>query len=334
MLEHALLTGPGGQPVATDIRARSSDWDEVQAFCRDVYMPYRVRPLVRLSRPDATMISARVGEVTLSRFAYGTGIHLDRFDPGAGNILVLNTLRGCLRHQGDIGGDETRAGESFVVDCSRSDYWLNGDPDHMQLNLTIPHRTMERIAARWFGHVPDDSLWSRRVRFGAAGGRWLALLDYVTQSLAADRPLPPDGGLGQHLEEAICLDLLREWAGRAGVRLDHGGRGAAPWHVRQAEEILAAEARQAPAIGEVAARVGVTARTLSEGFRRFRGQSPRDWLAGRRLDGLRAELLTAPPGATVAAIAAGWGYVNFGAMAGHYRRRFGESPGATLARRR
>jgi hypothetical protein len=294
MLETALLTGAGGRPTALDPRSRSTDWDEVEAFCREVYMPYRVRPLLRLSRPDATMISARAGSVTLSRFAYGTGIHLDRFDPGAGNILVLNTLLGALRHHADIGPGETRAGESFVVDCSRSDYWLQGDPDHLQLNLTIPHRTMEQVAERWFGFVPDDRLWTRRVQFGGAGSRWLTLLDYVAGSLAADLPLPPDGGLGRQLEEMICLDLLREWAGHAGVRLDHGGRGAAPRHVRQAEEILLAEARQAPAIGEVAARVGVTARTLSEGFRRFRGMTPREWLAGQRLEGVRADLLAAP----------------------------------------
>lgn len=56
MLEDALLTGPGGRPSPFDARARSSNWDEVQAFCREVYMPYRVRPVLRLSRPDATMI--------------------------------------------------------------------------------------------------------------------------------------------------------------------------------------------------------------------------------------------------------------------------------------
>ena len=332
MLEDALLTGPGGRPSPFDARARSSNWDEVQAFCREVYMPYRVRPVLRLSRPDATMISARAGDVTFSRFSYGVPIRLDRFDPDAGNILVLNTLRGALRHQYRHGDIATRAGESFVVDCSRTEYWLEGDADHMQLNLTIPHQTMERIAERWFGFVPDDALWTSRVHFGGDGSRWQILLDYVTRTMAADLPLPTDGNLGRHLEEMICLDLLREWAAGAGYRLDHGGRSAAPWYVRQAEEILAAEARDAPTIGEVASRIGIAARTLSDGFRRFRGTSPREWLAAHRLDGFRRDLETAPAGTGVARIAASWGYVNFGALAGAYRRRFGETPSATRQR--
>lgn len=327
MLEEALLRGGG------DGRSRSRDWDEVQEFCRTVYMPYRVRPSERFSLPDATMLSAKAGRVTVTRFGYGTGVRLDGFDPGAGNILVLTTLRGALLHQHLADPISTCAGESFVVDCSRTDYWLEADPDHMQLNLTIPHRAMEETAQRWFGFVPGDALWTRRLKFGGPRSRWLVLLDYVTRTLAADLPRPANDALGRHLEEMICVDLLREWAAGAGIRLDCGA-GAAPHYVRRAEEIFTIEAREAPTVGEVARRVGVSARTLSEGFRRFRGMSPRAFLAARRLEGLRRDLETAPAHLGVAEIAVDWGYVNFGALAGTYRRRFGEPPSHTRGRAR
>ncbi len=211
-------------------------------------MPYQVRPLVRLSRPDATMISARAGRVTMTRFSYGTGIHLDRLDPEAGNIIVLNTLAGALDHQVDCGSVSTGAGESFVVDCSRTEYWLEGDPDHMQLNLTIAHDVMAETAERWYGFVLDDALWTARVKFGGPGSAWLSLLDYaartVVQSGAAE-----NAALARHIEEILCVELLRQWAGAAGVALESGARCAAPGYVRRAEEIMAAEAREAPAIG-------------------------------------------------------------------------------------
>ena len=332
MLESALtgVGAPRGGPGAP--RARSDDWDEVQEFCSRVYMPYRVRPLEKGSRPDATMIAAQAGRVTLTRFAYGAGIHLDRFDPATGKIIVLNTLRGALRHLHHGGAAETRAGDSFVVDCSRTDYWLDGDRDHMQLNLTIPHDVMEETAERWFGFVPDDALWTRRCAFGGAGSQWLALLDYAAKAVGGHGPA--SAVVERQVEELLCLELLRNWAADAGVSLETGARAAAPRHVRAAEEILAQEAREAPAIGDVARRVGVSASTLSEGFRRFRGVWPRAFLAARRLEGLRADLLAAGPGRSVTALAADWGYVNMGAMAGAYRRRFGEAPSATLARGR
>lgn len=332
MLEEALLVDASGAAIRHDRRTRSTDWEEVQAFCKTAYMPYRVRPLDRLALPDATMISAPAGRVLLTRFSYGTGIHLDRFDPEAGNILVLTTLRGALRHQTGSTPATTGAGESFVVDCARTDYWLDGDDDHMQLNLTLPHRLMEETAARWFGFVPDDALWTRRVKIGGRDSAWLRLLDYAARTLGGT--LPGTEVIGRHLEEMLCLELLREWAGQTGLRLEDGARAAAPFYVRRAEEMLTAEARDPPTIGTVAARLGVSARTLSEGFRRFRGISPRAFLAARRLEGLHAELASAPPERSIGEIASGWGFVNFGALAGQYRRRFGELPSQTRARRR
>ncbi len=334
MLETALVLDAQGNPIQHRGRTRSTDWDEVEEFCKTVYMPYRVRPLDRFSRPDATLISVQLNRLTLTRFSYGTGIHLDRFDPAAGRILVLNTLRGALRHHGGRDQPMTSAGESFVVDCSRADYWLDGDAQHMQLNLTLSHDVMEEMASRWFGFVPDDSLWTARVKFGGPHSAWLSLLDYVTRSLTGPVRVPPDGPLARHLEEVLCVALLREWAGAAGVRLDDGARAAAPYYVRRAEETLSAEAHDAPTVGDVARRLGISARTLSGGFRRFRGISPREFLVARRLEGLRADLETASPERSVAEIASDWGFINFGALAGQYRRRFGELPSHTRARAR
>lgn len=333
--ERALVTDAEGRPIRQAGKTRSCDWDEVQDFCRRVYMPYRVRPLGRGLHPDATMRQARVGGIIVTRFAYGVPIHLDEFDPAAGNILVLNTLGGSLRHKLDAGAEAvTGPGDSFVVDCSRTDYWLQGDGDHLQLNLTIPHDLIAGVAQRWFGFVPDDRLWTRRLAFGGEGSRWQALLRYVVQSIRSQPGGAGAGAMERHLEETICLDLLDAWAAGAGVRLADGARAAAPRYVREAEAILEREAREAPTIGAVAARVGVSARTLSNGFQRFRGIAPRDFLRDRRLDGLKAALEAAGPGETVTSVAADWGVVNLGAMAGVYRRRFNEPPSATLGRAR
>jgi AraC-like DNA-binding protein len=327
-----LLLDAVGEPIQHDRQTHTDDWDEVQAFCHSVYMPFDVRPLQRLSKPDATMISAKAGRVTMTRFSYGTGIFLDNFDPEAGNILVLNTLRGALDHKAQGRSVSTGAGESYVVDCSRTDYWLKGDEDHMQLNLTIPHDVVADTCARWFGFVPDDRLWTSRVTFGGPQSAWPSFLDYAARTLSQSGTKAKDSALSRHLEELICVELLRHWTAKAGVRLEDGARAAAPSYVRRAEEILAAEARQAPSIGDVAQRVGVSARTLSGGFQKFRGISPRDFLAARRLEGFRADLLDASDGSTVTEIAAAWGFANFGALAGRYKERFGELPSQTRAR--
>lgn len=330
MLDDALLLGPDGIPINHGPKAISNDWDEVQDFCKKVYMPYKIDPLGRSSRPDATLISTKIGDITLTRFSYGVPVHLSEFDPAAGNILVLNTLRGALNHKyGEHSQASTGVGESFVVDCSRTDYWLDADQDHMQLNLTIPHDTIATIAERWLGFLPDDDLWTKRVKFGGQSSNWQSLLKYITSSLNSDLPLQSDDAISRHLEEIICIELLREWANGSNYRLDHGGRSAAPYYVRQAEEILRDEARDAPTITNIAKRVGVTGRTLSNAFLRFRGISPRAFLANCRLDGFRQDLRTFPPEFTIAQIASNWGYISFGPLAGRYKSRFGETPSKT-----
>lgn len=332
MLEHALVLDSLGAPIRHDHTTVSGDWDEVQDFCQSVYMPYSVRPLERLSKPDATMISAKAGRVTMTRFSYGTGVYLDQFDPDAGNILVLNTLRGAIDHQADGGSVGTGVGESFVVDCSRTEYWLEADPDHMQLNLTIPHQAMEETAERWFGFIPDDRLWSSRVKIGGPQTAWPSLLDYAARALTQTGTVSADAALARHIEEILCVELMRQWAMAAGVQLENGSRSAAPGYVRRAEEIMQAEARDAPTIGDVARRVGVSGRALSGGFRRFRGIAPRAFLSARRLEGFKEDLEQLPPEMTVSKIATEWGFSNLGTLAGKYRQRFGELPSQTRAR--
>jgi len=294
-------------------------------------MPFRVIPLVRHSRPDAVMHSAEVGRLTVTRFSYGVPVRLDRFDADAGKVLVLTTISGRLRHATGGGEDAvTGPGESFVVDCSRIDHRLEADGDHLQLNLTIPHALLEETARRWFGFVPDDRLWCHRLKFGGEGSAWAALQQYLVTSIAEAPERIRVDRIGAHLEEMVCCELLRAWATGAGIRLDGSGTGVAPRYVRAAEAYMRAHAVEAPSIVEVAEAVGVSVRTLSGGFRRFRHMTPRDFLREQRLLGVRDALVRAGPCETVAAVASRWGYVNFGILAEAYRRRFGERPSDTL----
>ncbi len=46
--------------------APSSDWDEVNDFCRRFYMPYRVTTSGRLIRPTATLQSTKVARIKVT----------------------------------------------------------------------------------------------------------------------------------------------------------------------------------------------------------------------------------------------------------------------------
>lgn len=334
MLENALVYDAQGQPLLNGKLNASREWAEVNAFCNRVYMPLAARPLVKGADPNATLRTLSIGRIVLSRFCFGVPTKADEFDPSSGNIIVVNTMRGSVRHPlADGASIDTQPGDSYVVDCSRTDYWNVANGDDLQFNLTIPHSLMEETAQRWYGFVPEDDLWKKRLLFGRGQSAWLSLVEYATRSVDARDDRISSPLIEKRIEEMLCLELLRGWAECSGLNLETGARSAAPRYVREAERLMEERAHEGLSVIEIAAEVGISARSLSDGFRRFRGITPHDYLTARRLDGLRKALEEAPPGETVSSIGLSRGYVNLNAMATSYRQRFGESPYQTLRNR-
>jgi AraC-like DNA-binding protein len=79
---------------------------------------------------------------------------------------------------------------------------------------------------------------------------------------------------------------------------------------------------------------GVSGRTLYEGFRRFKGSSPKACLRAIRMRAIREELLAGSGKDDVTCLAARWGFTHLGRFASSYQKIFGEKPSQTLRRRR
>jgi AraC-like DNA-binding protein/tetratricopeptide (TPR) repeat protein len=107
-----------------------------------------------------------------------------------------------------------------------------------------------------------------------------------------------------------------------------------PRDVKKAMELMRADPAGRRSIGELAAACGVASRTLQKHFRLFLGRTPGEVLDELRLDRVRQELLQARPEASVTESATRHGIGHLGRFAADYRRRYGETPSATLQRRR
>ncbi|WP_027184205.1 AraC family transcriptional regulator [Desulfovibrio inopinatus] len=333
MLGQTLLLDASGRPLRQKHRTHSRDWDEIRSFCDSVYMPYQVRPLKKDRHPNATMYSTKVGSIVVTKFGYGVPIRLSDFSPEAGNILVLTTLQGTLRHGVERKKHAvTVSGESFVADCSRTEYWLEGDAQHLQYNLTIPHAKMEATALDWLGFIPDDTLWKRKVKFGGVHSSWWAFLAYLMQVISENPPPKKQPHLIAHVEQSLCLQLLVSWTEQAGLDLSPEHWSVAPKYILRAEEYMRAHAQQAPTLSEVARVSGVSIRALSGAFRRYRGMTPYTFLREQRLQGIRKALRRSSENDTISTIVSDWGYCNFGVFAKAYKNRFGELPSETVKR--
>jgi len=332
-LQNALVVDASGGTTDRNQLIISRDFEELREWTNQVYMPYTVTPEGRRD-PDSALYAVTIGSMILSRFHYGIPVHLNEFSRGPGMGIALTTIRGKSRHWIDNRQNaEVGVGESFLVDTSRTEYWADFDPDHLQVNITFPHAFLSDLYQRWFGQAADEAMWRCKFKFGGGSSAWLGLLDYACRAVAQTPEQVTGGPLGRHLSEMLGMHMLMEW-----VRQHErpaaacGLPGVAPAYVRRAERYMAEHARHAPTLSEVATATGISVRALTNGFRQFRDSSPMAYLREQRLLGVRQDLLGACHGATVASVAEQWGYANLGAFAATYRKRFGENPSVTLRR--
>ncbi|MEW6560377.1 MAG: helix-turn-helix transcriptional regulator [Pseudomonadota bacterium] len=335
-IRNVLVTDAHGRASERYRLVATQDWDQIRQWSDLVYMPYTVSPTGKAQTPNSVLDAARIGHFTLSRFHYGIQVNIRDFSPAAGTGMVLTTLRGAARHWAEPNAyADTGIGEAFLVDNSRTHYWVDFDRDHLQVNLTFEHEALAQLHARWFGSPADERMWRCKFRLGGANSSWIALLGYVCNCITEMPEAVTNGPLGRHLEEMIGVHLLTAWRARADGGADDLTRAAlAPRHVLLAEQYIREHARDVPTLSMIAAAAGVSVRSLSNGFRTYRGSTPMDALREQRLQGARAEILLAANDTSVREIAYGWGYVNLGLFAAAYRKRFGEYPSTSLARTR
>jgi transcriptional regulator GlxA family with amidase domain len=106
---------------------------------------------------------------------------------------------------------------------------------------------------------------------------------------------------------------------------------ARPAAVREAMDVIEAEAHLPLTTSTLAMQCHVSVRTLQEGFRRHLGMSPMAYLRVVRLRRAHHDLLCADPSrSAVAAIARRWGFTHLGRFATAHKAMFGETPFQTL----
>jgi AraC-like DNA-binding protein len=203
------------------------------------------------------------------------------------------------------------------------------------LQIAIPGEAIDR-AFHALAPVPRPSplQFATQIDLTQGGGAsLLRLLDFIVREAEH-----PDSGLfapliQKQLADAFVMALLIGQPHNFSHLLEPQPRAPAPAYVRRAAEYLEAHAHEHVSIEALAALTGVSARTLFAAFRTHRGQSPMAFLRERRFELARARLL-AGSGSTVAEIALACGFEHLGRFSAEYRKRFAESPAATLRRSR
>ncbi|WP_211214443.1 helix-turn-helix transcriptional regulator [Actinomycetospora chiangmaiensis] len=317
------------------------DFDQARTILARAYGDLSARLLgpsrrfvVDSSSVDLDGVPGELGPVGLDRLYYGSE-NLNRLTlPDDGLVIIL--LRGGSL-AADDGRDEARLGPGDA-------YLLAPDRVHRMRTTDLAERvvrlggtTLGRVAADATGIAPERLVFHRSRPVSPAHARhWAASLRAAVATVRAldgarDQPL-----LRAQVVHGLSLAALAVFPNSALDAVTDPARRSPGWtapaSVRRAIGHIEAHADRALSIREIADAAGVSPRALQVAFRRHRDQTPSDHLREVRLRRAHRDLQQADPtaGATVAEVAARWGFAHSGRFATAYRRAYGVSPAHTL----
>jgi AraC-like DNA-binding protein len=319
-------------PLERHLAFETRDLDEARERVARVFCPHRldrVRPRRRL---NARQHVARIGKLALSYVAYGAEVAID---PGKlGSFYLIHLVHS--------GRSEIVSGNRNLVACAELGSITSPTvPLRMHWSADCAHLVLKIDRTALEEHLADLVGWAPRrpIEFapelplaGGHGAGFRRLIEFVAAELDREGSLLSSPLGIARIEQTLMTALMTAQPSNYSDALTARASPAAPRHVVRAEDYIRAHADLPITAGVLAATAGVSARTLFEGFRRFRGVSPMAVLKSIRLERAHAELESPDAPASVTGVALKWGFVHLGRFAQDYRRRFGRLPSETLRR--
>ncbi|MBH0111880.1 AraC family transcriptional regulator [Novosphingobium sp. YJ-S2-02] len=324
-------TDTSGRTALRDFK--STNADEIVDFVGKQLAPHAL-DIFNPAQMDVNLRCMNVGDAQLVDIRYGSEVVIEPIDLDS-HFLIHAALSGrteiCSAGvQGLIQPD------NLYITCPGRTTRIRMTDQCQHLTVKIAQSAFEDYLTQCL-HIPVN----RPVLFhpGNENGRelpqvWRNLLQHLIMQME----FAPGLISAQHTQRQYAMlmveMLLNHYCNTYSDQIALHGNDVAPWHVRRAREIIHDSIEEAISVSDLAVRVGVSVRSLQNGFRQFLGQTPVEYVRRHRLEKLHATLARSDPKASVTEMMLDCGIVNFGRYAQYYRQQYGCSPSQTLRNRR
>lgn len=292
----------------------SSDIEETRSRISAVMQPHDLKPIGSMRRHEAYMDYVDLAGLGLGSIKFGP-MHVKAsqvedyhlvilcrqgrgvLHTGHEEVVVDQQHGACLPPGAPLNVEFSDDCEQFILRIGRGLFLKHTGQANPELSLTLD---LHKPALQSWAHV----LWSMTEQPGLALTNRKIALDY----------------------QRLLLGLLLESNGRQ----SRERTAVAPFTVKRAEAFIRDHAAQAICLADIAEAANVPARTLLDGFRRFRQTSPMAYLRDIRLDRVHQRLINADSSVTITTIALEEGFSHLGRFSREYAKRFGEKPSDTF----
>ena len=317
-------------PDAQKMLLRTSDLSEAVDAVSRVYCPHEIQIRGNSSSDITTLEVVRGGVQPIVRLMYPSRVRID-----AGDFPRLMLMQTCVDGSATVIQDNVRAG------CRRNQTLplspglhtqMEFDGRFAQTSVRLDIERLEALCARWLSFPLEQPLRFELRPFSPdlekAWTQAVALLiGYERMNIV----LPPAASLA--FDEFMLSLVLAKHHHNYSADLQGAAGAAAPRIVREAEHWMRAGGAEVT-VSAIAAKVGVSLRSLEAGFRNWHKSTPTEYLRNIRLQVARAELLAPTQSTTVTSVALGNGFFHLPRFSARYKVAFNETPGQTLRRSR
>lgn len=308
----------------------SGEFDELHSRLTEVLIQHDLEGLGRWSAPTARFNMVPFGGMQLCYVAFGSEVqvrpkHLETF------VVVQIPLTGQVIVQ--TGNTEVVSGLNMAsVPDPDEDLCMRTLGESAHLVIRFERLALEKQLRRLIG---AHDLGPLRFATGldlttSASQAWLTsvktLLEDLNNAATSRNPL-----IQKQTEQLLMSQLLLALPHSASAAMLNDPVPSTPRAIQEADDLIVNHALDLSSVGEIAESVGLSIRSLQDGFCRYLDTTPLDRLRTQKMIGVRAQLLAADrTTTTVSKVATRWGFNHFGRFSLQYKQQWGELPSETL----
>jgi methylphosphotriester-DNA--protein-cysteine methyltransferase len=304
--------------------------DEAVHLVASRLSPHKLRVNQLDSQAVASLSALTLGDCAIVSLKYGFDVDID-----AGYISDFFMLKMTVAGMGRITSDDTVATTSpasLFVTSPQSDthFRMSASCRHLTTRVcrrAIEERLMQKLGRRL--HVPLE--FELEVGSDTEFGRaWWQLISHICEvSASAPSVLSSEEIRAQY--SRTIIELLLHSAPHNYTEAMHLAEAhVSPRHVRRAQEYIEAHLPEIRSVVDIAEAIGVSPRTLQNGFKQTLNVSPVEYLRHARVQALHRALLAADGSQSVTSLMTAVGIASFGRYAEYYRKQIGVAPSLTL----
>ncbi|MGQ4615842.1 AraC-like ligand-binding domain-containing protein [Nocardia sp. R7R-8] len=290
---------------------------------------YRLSRLSKDLALDTHFHGFQLGCGGLYYLEYGADVRIDTADVGECYMVQIPLSARAMVSMGSHNFVST-TDQASVLQPDRG-MSMTAEPANRHLLLRLDEASIQHVLRKKLGRDPVAPIvFQPQMDLTTPGNHaFRGLLKLFVDAI--DAAVEPSTIARREFERLLISQLLLGQPNNYSDELDHSPVPAVARPIAKAVELIEAHAHEPLTIDDIAYAVGIGARALQDGFRRYYDTTPTAFLRDVRLQRVRTELMQADPtSTTVTTIAIRWGFVHLGRFSAVYRRRFGETPSQTL----